>query len=151
MSATLEFIALHVPDLREAETFYRALFEMEVITREAPMEDGAWYALPEDKDWSDLDRAGIELGMLALRRDDFVLALFRGDPVPGQVFALGLSMAPEEIDALHARLAPEAVRQYEQGTLVQFRDSYGYGWQVYDSPYEFQSTGYITGRWLSLP
>lgn len=147
MTTTLEFIALHVPDLREAETFYRTLLDMEIITREAPMDDGIWYALPADKDWSDLDRAGIQLGMLALRRDDFVLALFPGDPVPGQVYALGLSMAPEEIDALYARLAPEAVREYEAGRHLQFRDAYGYAWQAYKSPYEFQGTD----RWLSLP
>jgi catechol 2,3-dioxygenase-like lactoylglutathione lyase family enzyme len=151
MSTTLEFIALHVPDLRQAEEYYRALFEMEVITREAPMQDDVWYAVPEGKGWADLERAGIELGMLALRRDDFVLALFRGDPAPGQVFALGLSMGLDEIAALYHRLPSDSVVEYDAGRMLHFRDPHEYFWQVYASPYEFQSIGRSAGRWMSLP
>ena len=124
MTATLEFVALFVPDLKRAEEYYRTLFEMEVITREAPREDGYWYALPERKDWQDLENAGIEIGMLAVRRDNFVLALFLSDPVKGQVFAFGLSMTPAQIDSLHSRITMENVLRNEEGSLLHFRDIY---------------------------
>ncbi len=39
---TLRHIALLVPDLRAAEQYYQAVFEMEVIGREALLKDGLW-------------------------------------------------------------------------------------------------------------
>lgn len=150
MRVNLEFLALFVPDLKQAEAYYGHLFEMRVITREAPRNDGFWYALPPGKDWEDLERAGIRLGMLALRRDDFVLALFQGTPGGEQIFAVGLSMTAEEILAIKARIPSQDVVQDEEGRMLQFRDAYNIFWQIYGSPYEFQSTGKTTGRWLEL-
>ena len=48
---------------------------MQLITREANGPGGG-RQLPHDKELSDARRAGIDLYMLALRRGDFVLALF---------------------------------------------------------------------------
>lgn len=150
MAATLEFLALFVPDLKQAETYYRDLFEMEVITRETPQRDGNWYALPPDKDWSDTEQAGIKLLMLALRRDDFVLALFQGKPNVGQIFAVGLSMGAEELETIRERVPANAIVQYEAGQMLHFRDKYKCVWQIYTTPYRFQGTGETTGRWLEL-
>jgi catechol 2,3-dioxygenase-like lactoylglutathione lyase family enzyme len=61
-------LALFVPDLKQAEEYYRDLFEMDVITLEVPQSDGHWYALPTGKDWSDLEKAGISLDTLAWAR-----------------------------------------------------------------------------------
>ncbi len=57
---TLRHIALLVPDLRAAEQYYQAVFEMEVIGREAVLKDGLWYPLPFDKGWDDAEAAAIE-------------------------------------------------------------------------------------------
>ena len=89
MGGSIRHIALFVPDLREAEEYYQSLFGMELIGREAELEDGLWYTLPLDKSWDDAEAAGIELGMLALRKGEIVLALFSGDAPQGQVFAIG--------------------------------------------------------------
>ena len=151
MTANLEFIALFVPDLKQAEAYYRELFEMEVITRETMQNDGEWYAVPPGKNWSDLEQAGVGLIMLALRRDDFVLALFQGDPMMGQIFAIGLSMTTEEMAAIKARIPANDIVQYEAGQMLQFRDEHNIFWQIYAAPYRFQSMGETTGRWLDLP
>jgi hypothetical protein len=65
---------------------------MELIGREAELEDGLWYTLPHDKNWKDAEAAGIEQDMLALRKGDIVLALFPGLEKAGQVFAIGLKL-----------------------------------------------------------
>jgi catechol 2,3-dioxygenase-like lactoylglutathione lyase family enzyme len=150
MAANLEFLGLFVPDLQQAEAYYRDLFEMEVITRETPQSDGNWYALPPDKDWSDVEQAGIKLLMLALRRDDFVLALFQGKPAVGQIFAVGLSMGAEELETIKGRVPGNDVVQYEAGQMLHFRDMYKCVWQIYSTPYRFRGTGETTGRWLDL-
>ena len=151
MTANLEFIALFVPDLKQAESYYRDLFEMEVITRETTCSDGQWAAVPPGKDWSDLEKAEINLLMLALRCDDFVLALFQGEPVVGQIFTIGLSMTGEEIAIIKDRVPVNDIVQYEEGHMLQFRDVHHIFWQIYASPYQFQSMGETTGRWLDLP
>jgi hypothetical protein len=151
MTASLEFIALFVPDLRQAEEYYCSLFEMDVVTRETQQNDGFWYAVPPVKGWSDLEKTEISLNMLALRRDDFVLALFEGTPVSGQIFAIGLSMTVEEIMTIKDRIPAQNVVRYEEGRMLQFRDVYDTFWQIYVTPYEFQSMGETTGRWLDLP
>lgn len=79
---TVGHIALFVPDLRKAENFYKYVFGMQLLMREAVLDDHKWYTLPKDKGWDDAVAAGIELGMTALRRDAFNLALFQGKPVP---------------------------------------------------------------------
>ena len=58
--STLRHIALLVLDLRAAEQYYQAVFEMEVIGREALLKDVLWYTLPFDKGWDDAEAAAIE-------------------------------------------------------------------------------------------
>ena len=70
MNSSLRHIALFVPDLRTAEHCYQSIFDMELIGREAELADGLWYSLPFDKDWDEAEAAGIELGMVGLRKDD---------------------------------------------------------------------------------
>lgn len=67
----IRHIALVVPDLRAAEGYYQWVFDMELIGREAELDDGLWYTLPFDKGWDDAEAAGVALGMLALRKGDF--------------------------------------------------------------------------------
>ena len=53
----IRHIALFVPDLRQAEAFFQSLFDMELLGREAELEDGLWYTLPFDKGWEDAQAA----------------------------------------------------------------------------------------------
>ena len=147
----LGHIALYVPDLRAAESFYQTLFAMELLMREAKLADGRWYTLPPEKEWKDAWQAGFALDMVALQRGDFVLALFQGRPSPRKtVLEIGLHMAAEEIAAVRQRL-PETAEpiHHEHGDLL-FDDPYGYRWHLRPEGQRFQSNGESSGRWLKL-
>ena len=107
MNTSVRHIALFVPDLRAAESYYQSVFDMKLIGREAELADGLWYTLPFDRGWDEAETAGIELRMLALRKEEFGLALFRGDAPPGQVNVIGFRMPMEEIARVRARLPSE--------------------------------------------
>ncbi|NIV29470.1 MAG: hypothetical protein GWN58_08155 [Anaerolineae bacterium] len=145
-------IAISVPDLESAEKYYRQLFHMRVVTREAMTPEGD-AQLPYDKTWADAKAAGIDLYMLALRRDEFVLALFAEDAIaamgfspPARPLFVGLRMKESEIDEIRARLGPEDTwNEHNRG----FTDRYGIVWQM-RSEGEFVGNGESQGRWLEL-
>jgi catechol 2,3-dioxygenase-like lactoylglutathione lyase family enzyme len=144
-------VAITVPDLEHAEAYYQALFDMEVVTREELGPDGD-RQLPRDKDWSDARRAGIDLYMVALRREGFVLALFdEASPFIGELglrpyrpLFIGLDMPADEIARVRARLPGEDWDEESGG----FRDRYGVGWQFGNGT--FSGTGDRIGRWLKI-
>jgi catechol 2,3-dioxygenase-like lactoylglutathione lyase family enzyme len=142
-------IALVVPTLREAEAYYRDVFRMELIGREAAGPGGEAHGLPLSKDWTDAEAAGIDVAFVALRRDELVLALARGDVSPGQVLAIGLVMPAQEIAAVAARLPDQAGVTGDGVTYLEFLDPFGLRWQL-GTDRAFQTAGEITGRWLSL-
>lgn len=155
---SIRHLALFVPDLRAAEAYYRPLFEMQLIGREARLDDGLWYTLPFDaaqdkpfdKGWDDAEAAGVALGMLALRKGEFVLALFQGDAPPGQVFAIGLHMPEDEVARVRARLSADAeVLEDRPGNLV-FRDPCQIIWQISIPGNEFRTAGDFANRWIDL-
>jgi catechol 2,3-dioxygenase-like lactoylglutathione lyase family enzyme len=150
VSTYLRHIALVVPNLQEAEQYYQTLFKMDLIGREAELDDGQWYTLPGDKGWEDADEAGIELGMLALRKGDFVLALFPGQHPPGQVYAIGLAMPQAEIIAVRDRLPPETDVLLDHPEQFNFRDRYGISWQLVPTGAAFLMNGDASGRWLEV-
>ncbi len=143
-------LALYVTNLRAAELFYQQLFDMELLMREAPKGAGPWHTLPFDKGWDDAEAAGIEIKMVALRRDAFVLPLFEGKPLPRvTVLEIGVIMPPGEIAATRERL-PDSVELLEHPNDTMFRDPYGYTWHLWPEGEAFQSNGESRGRWLEL-
>ncbi len=150
MNSSLRHVALVVPDLRAAERYYQSVFDMELIGREAELSDGLWYTLPCDKGWDEAEAAGIELGMLALRKGEFVLALFRGNAPPGQIYLIGLTMPTEEIARVQARL-PEGTQVSEDAPdRLEFRDPYQIVWQISVPGDDFRTAGDFANRWLKL-
>ncbi|HEX2281695.1 MAG TPA: VOC family protein [Thermomicrobiales bacterium] len=152
MTPRYRHVAISVPDLEEAERYYRRLFDMEVITREALMPDGD-RQLPPDKDWTDARQAGIDLYMIALRRGGFVLALFdEGSPALEQATVarrrlfVGLVMDATEIDHLRERLDDTELWDDDSGG---FRDQYGIIWQPSSSD-RFTGSGESSGRWITV-
>lgn len=148
---TVGHIALFVPDLQAAESFYQHVFAMQLIMRETELDDGLWYTLPPEKGWFDAAAAGIDLGMVALRREAFVLALFQGKPDPrATVLEIGVNMPAEAIVAFRDRL-PETVEivSHEYGDFM-FRDPFGYLWHLSPIGTVFQSNGESSGRWLEV-
>ncbi len=150
MNTLVRHIALVVPDLRAAESYYQSIFDMELIGREAELSDGLWYTLPFDKGWDEAEAAGTELNMLALRKDRFVLALFKGDAPQGQVPVIGLTMASEDIARLRARLPEDAQAGEISPESLEFRDRYQITWQISAPGSEFRTSGDIADRWLEL-
>ena len=150
MTISFRHLALVVPDLRAAEEYYQSIFAMELIGREAELEDRHWYTLPFDKGWDEMEAAGIGLGMLALRKDQFVLALFKGDASPGQVCFIGLKMPSEEIARVKDRLPKDAEMSDNGPDYLEFRDPYQIVWQISLPKSEFRTSGDITNRWLKL-
>jgi catechol 2,3-dioxygenase-like lactoylglutathione lyase family enzyme len=150
MNISFRHIALIVPDLRAAEEYYQSIFDMESIGREAELADGLWYTLPFDKGWDEAEAAGIELGMLALRKDHFVLALFKGNVPPGQVSFIGLKMPPDEIARVKTRLPKDAEINDNGPDYLEFRDPYQIVWQISVPESEFRTSGEIANRWLKL-
>jgi len=123
---------------------------MEIIGREALLEDGLWYTLPFEKDWDDAEAAGIDIGKLALRKGNFVLALFLGETVLGQVYAVGLAMSVEDIAKVRLKLK-ENVEIMEEGPAnLSFCDPYQITWQVSGPGDEFRTAGDFAGRWLQV-
>jgi len=150
MNIAFRHIALYVPNLRAAEEYYQTLLGMELIGREAELEDGNWYSLPLDKGWDEAENAGIQLGMTALRKGDIVLALFEGQVQPGQVFAIGLTLPIEEIAEIRKRLSNDTELVNDKPEKLVFRDPYQIMWQISVPGDEFKTTGDISGRWIDL-
>jgi catechol 2,3-dioxygenase-like lactoylglutathione lyase family enzyme len=143
-------IALRVSDLRDAEDYYQRLFSMELIGREAQLEDGQWYTLPHDRGWKDAEDAGIELDMLALRKGNIVLALFPGLESSGQVFAIGLTMTSVQVEEVKDGLPPDAEIIIDHPEQFNFIDRYGISWQIVPPGKEFLMNGDVSDRWLEI-
>jgi catechol 2,3-dioxygenase-like lactoylglutathione lyase family enzyme len=140
------------PDLRDAEEYYSHLFGMEVVLREGPLEPGGpdadlWGQLPPDRSWEDAESADVAIGMVALQREDVILALFAAQPTGDRTYAVGLVAAPEVVAEIGRRLTDEVVEGQDEGWLA-FVDRYGQRWQLSGSA-PFRGAG-ADGRWLEV-
>lgn len=139
--------------LQEAEGYYSHLFGLDVVLREGPLQSGGpnaelWGQLPPDKTWDDADAAGVDIGMVALQRDDVILALFAAEPTGERFYAVGLVMVPDEIDQVAERLDDEMVENRSDGWLA-FIDRFGVRWQL-SSTAPFRGAGTTRGSWLDV-
>jgi catechol 2,3-dioxygenase-like lactoylglutathione lyase family enzyme len=147
-------VALLISDVRAAEDYYRAIFGMSVLFREAVMQPGgpdagAWATLPPGSGWEEAEAAGVTIGMAALQRDDVVLALLAAEPTGAQIYTIGFTMSNEEMEGLRSRLPVETVIEGEAEGWLAFVDRFGMRWQVSNSA-GFSSTGESLDRWLDL-
>ena len=147
-------IALGVGDLQKAEALYRNLFGLEVAFREAETSDG-WRTLPQDKSWADAQAAGIELDMVMLHREGFVLALAKTDTpaIGGILDHIGLQLDEEEFVGLRKQSANLGYELRDYPKTFVFEDSFRVRWEITTQPYSdppSQSGGASAGRWLKL-
>ena len=157
MSERFRHVAVTVPDLEQAESYYTALFDMRLITREAPGPQGG-RQLPMHKTWADARAAGVELYMVALQRGDIVLVLFDEASSrvnraggPHRPLIIGLNMSTEEIAAVRGRLgdAEEWEPDRQAADRCLFNDRYGISWQL-DTRAQFVGNGEGRGWWLDI-
>jgi catechol 2,3-dioxygenase-like lactoylglutathione lyase family enzyme len=128
-------VALHVPDLQHAEAFYRHVFDLDVVTREALTsgsltDDEPWAQLPPSATWEDAHLAGLEIQMVGLRRGDLLLALFPGDPQPGTVFLIAIVATVEEIASVRAVSRRDTPVEVDEVDALTFLDPFGFRWQL---------------------
>jgi catechol 2,3-dioxygenase-like lactoylglutathione lyase family enzyme len=148
-------VALRVERLREAETFYRALFALEVAFREAETPDG-WYTLPTSADWDDAQRAGIELGLVMLYRGGLRLALEAADAVAGdgQLSHVGILVDEDELTRLRGVATDVGCHiVLDRAQALVLDDPFGVRWELNSFPYDDPpslSTGARGGRWLEV-
>ncbi len=142
-------LAVFVSDLRRAEQYYQDLFRMELIGREAEGEDGETYALPPNRGWEEAEEAGIQLSLVALRRDEVILALFRGQAGHDQVYAVGLVMDKADMAEVRARFGRDASLAADEQAYLEFVDPFGLRWQI-STDRRFRTAGEIAGRWLAV-
>lgn len=139
-------------DLRAAEAYYAGLFDMEVALREGPIaagpHAGGWGQLPPDRGWDDAERAGVEIGMVALERDEVTLPLFAAEPTGERFYAIGLVMTADDIEAVGDRLTDETIEDHQDEWLA-FVDRYGVRWQLTTAA-PFHGSGDISGIWLEV-
>lgn len=150
MSHDFRHLALYVNDLRKAEDFYCNVFGMEVLFREVETSDGEWYTLRLGTGWDDAVVAGVEIAMVVLQRDGFTLAVFEGEPQPGAVVEIGMSVATDEVDKIDRRLPDDATRLRHEHREVYFADPFGFRWNVTPTGTRFMSNAEIDGRWLDI-
>ncbi len=147
----IDHVALRVATLRDAESFYRTLFGLGVLFREASVADG-WRTLPAGAEWDDALAAGIDLGLSMLARDGFKLALTAADAAPGaghldhvnvEVDGPDLERLRADAPALGCRLA------VDRPHVIVIDDPFGVRWEI-SLPGLTLSTGERTGAWLDI-
>ena len=141
------YVALFVPDLEAAESFYRDVFALELLFREHE-DDGVWSTLRPELDWAGARERALGIDMVALERDGFVLALFRGDPAPGTLYEVCVEVSAEDVQRIRDRLPPEATVSDAGPRSLRFVDAFGFQWAVHALDQPFRSSGDLAGRWI---
>ena len=77
-----------------------------------------------------LAEAGIQLSLVALWRDEVILALFRGQAGHDQVYAVGLVMDKADMAEVRARLGRDASLAADEQAYLEFVDPFGPRWQI---------------------
>ena len=146
----LHHLVLRIPDLGEAESFYRDLFDLDVLFREGS-KDGEFGALPDGLDWEAATEKGVEPGMSFLGRDEFALALMEdsveqrptneasgrrpqaesaSNAEAGRLDHLALELDADDRDAIRDRAADLDCEFEAKSHAVFVTDRYGVEWEL---------------------
>lgn len=118
-------------DLPVAESFYRNLFEMDVLFREGTRDD-EYGKVPDGFDWEAAVDDGIDPGMSFLRNGALSLALAEdGDAVDGgRVDHLAFQMSEADFDSLCGRARDIDCEVDEREATAFVTDRYGIEWEL---------------------
>lgn len=126
----LHHVGLAVPDLEEAEGYYRELFDMAVLFREGTL-DGRRGKVPDGLDWDTATAHGVEPHRSVLGRDEFVLALVSAsvsEPSRPDHIALAIDLA--DLAPVAGRAASMGCGVEERETGAVLTDRYGVEWEL---------------------
>ncbi len=126
----LHHVGFTVPDLAEAERYYRELFEMAVLFREGVL-DGRRGTVPDGVNWATATAHGVEPHRSVLGRDEIAIALAASsgaEPSPGGHIAIAIDLV--DLGPLTRRAASMGcgVEERETGALI--TDRYGREWEL---------------------
>ena len=127
----LHHAVLNVPDLPDAEAYYRDLFDMSVLFREGTA-DGTYGKLPDGLDWNTAMAHGVSPGMSFLQRDKFVVAL-ADDPeasAPTRFDHISLEIELSDLGPIASRAASMGCGVDERETTAIITDQYGVEWEL---------------------
>lgn len=129
-------IVVRAADVPEAETFYRELFDMEVLFREGSR-NGTPGTIPEHTEWGEAIAKGVTPRMAFLGRDDFYLAVATGDDVTtsGRVDHVALAVDDPMFESITDRAEAcgcEVERNASHHRTI--RDRLGIEWELNAKP-----------------
>jgi catechol 2,3-dioxygenase-like lactoylglutathione lyase family enzyme len=148
VSFSCRYLAILVPDLGAAEAFYTRAFDLELRFRESKQGDESWYTIRGDLGWDEIAQQGISVDMVALGREEFVLALFQGSPREGTLYEICVAVEAAEVEATRGRLPDHVVVEESAPRWLRFVDPFGFRWAVRDRDVPFRSSGEIAKRWI---
>lgn len=126
----LHHVEVAVPDLSEAEGYYRELFDMAVLFREGTL-DGRRGKVPDGLDWDTATAHGVEPHRSVLGRDEFALALVAdaaSEPARPGTIALSIDLA--DLGPVAGRAASMGCGVEERETGAVIADRYGFEWEL---------------------
>jgi hypothetical protein len=131
----LHRLVLRASPLPKAETFYRELFDFDVLFREG-LRDGDYGQIPPSADWDDAIAAGIEPRMSFLGRDGVALALANedGDPEASRLDHVALAVDESDRDAIGRRAERLGCETERRSHSLFIGDRYGVEWELNASP-----------------
>jgi catechol 2,3-dioxygenase-like lactoylglutathione lyase family enzyme len=156
MSMTHVAIVIEPDRMKEAETFYRRLLDMDVAFRETMTPQG-WATLPSDVEnvWEYAAERGVKIGLIMLFRGGLSIDL-EARAVPqgiGRFSHTGLHVAGDELAAIKGRSREMAcVPVFDAPHMIVFNDPFGMRWEVTTLSYEVPqalSAGSREGRWFA--
>jgi len=102
--------------------------------------------------WFEVNPAENRFDITSVLEEGMISSLrhIRGNPVYGQIYALGLVMPAEEIARVGARLGEDAKITEEGPAHLAFIDPYQINWQISVPGNEFRTSGDFADRWHKL-
>ncbi|WP_410766474.1 VOC family protein [Haloferax sp. DFSO60] len=132
----LHHLVLLVDGVPEGETYYRELFDMEVLFREGTVDEEPG-TLPDGLAWSDAISQGVEPTMTFLGRDDFFLAVAQSDGEcgSGRFDHLALAVSETQFEAITERATDFGCAvSYNASHHRTFEDRFGIEWELNAKP-----------------
>ena len=130
-------IALRVNNIRHAEDFYHAFFQMDVVVRAYRTRDH-WESLPANFDWDEGVRTGVYPDFVYLRHGPLALLVINAGAAAvlneQRIAYVALRVSPPSLTALRGEVLVRsfAVTRSTEHELT-FRDPFGITWRLSDT------------------
>ncbi len=130
----VDHVAVRVKDIYRAEVFYQDFFGMSVSYR-ARREDDRWQHLPDNFDWVERHRTGVEPDMIRMENGAIALVIINAGAAAvmheARVAYISISAPQETLNNLRGRaLFASYSIQEDSPRAFRFIDPFGVSWQI---------------------